>query len=401
MTRIEIEALPGPPAARRRVEVVERKGLGHPDTLCDRMAEAAGLALARHYVELSGRVLHFNTDKALLVAGSSIPALGGGLVTAPMRLVLGDRATDEWDGHRIPVADIAAEAVGDWVRGHLRYVDPSRHLAFESALRPGSAELTGIYQSALPGANDTSTGVGVAPLTETEELVIAAERHLNSPAFHARHPECGEDVKVMAVRLERRLELTVAVAFVDRFVESEAGYFEAREEVRGELERSLRGRLRTLEELDVRVNTLDAPGRGTAGMYLTVLGTSADGADGGEVGRGNRPRGVIAFHRPCSLEAAAGKNPAGHVGKIYNALAQQVAERVQAEVPGLEEVRATLVSRIGAPLKEPWIASLELVPTAGAALAELEAPARAVLERELAGVEDLVAELVAGRRPVC
>jgi S-adenosylmethionine synthetase len=110
---------------------------------------------------------------------------------------------------------------------------------------------------------------------------------------------------------------------------------------------------------------------------------------------------VIAFHRPCSLEAAAGKNPVGHVGKIYNALAQQVAERVHAEVPGLEEVRATLVSRIGSPLREPWIASLELVPAPGAAPPDLEAAARSVLERELDAVGSLVEDLVAGRRPVC
>jgi len=397
----QIETLAERPAARRRVEVVERKGLGHPDTMCDLMAEAAGLALTRHYVELAGRVLHFNTDKALLIAGSSIPSPGGGLVTAPMRLVLGDRATDVWEGQRIPVAQIAAEAVGQWAGAHLRYVDPSRHLVFESALRPGSAELTGIYAAELPGANDTSTGVGVAPLTETEELVIAAETFLNSPAFQARHPECGEDVKVMGVRLERRLELTVALAFVDRFVESEDFYFRRKEEVRSELEQHLRERLCGLDALDLRLNTLDEPGRGAAGMYLTVLGTSADGADGGEVGRGNRPRGVIAFHRPCSLEAAAGKNPVGHVGKIYNALAQQIAERVQAEVAGLEEVRSTLVSRIGSPLREPWIASLELLPAAGAAGTGVERAAREVLERELAAVGDLVAELVAGRRPVC
>ena len=398
---VQIEALQERPAARRGVEVVERKGVGHPDTMCDLMAEAAGLALARRYVELSGRVLHFNTDKALLVAGSSVPALGGGQVVAPMRLVLGDRATDEWDGHHIPVADLAAEAVEGWVRAHLRYVDPARHLVFESALRPGSAELTGIYASALPGANDTSTGVGVAPRTETEELVLAAEAYLNSPAFHVRHPECGEDVKVMAVRLERAVELTVAVAFVDRFLETEASYFERREQVRDELERHLRGRLVGLDALDLRLNALDEPGKGAAGMYLTVLGTSADGADGGEVGRGNRPRGVIAFHRPCSLEAAAGKNPAGHVGKIYNALAQRVAERVQAEVDGLEEVRCTLVSRIGSPLAEPWVASLELLPEAGVTAEDVTAPARALLERELAALEGLVADLVAGRLPVC
>ena len=63
--------------------------------------------------------------------------------------------------------------------------------------------------------------------------------------------------------------------------------------------------------------------RGAGGMYLTVLGTSADGADGGQVGRGNRVNGLISLHRPMSTEAAAGKNPVSHVGKIYNLLAHR------------------------------------------------------------------------------
>ena len=48
------------------VEIVEHKGIGHPDTMCDALAEAFGVALARDYRERFGRVLHFNVDKALL-----------------------------------------------------------------------------------------------------------------------------------------------------------------------------------------------------------------------------------------------------------------------------------------------------------------------------------------------
>lgn len=400
-THVEIETLARTPVARRRVEVVERKGLGHPDTLCDLMAEAAGLALARAYVEAAGRVLHFNTDKALLVAGVSAPALGGGRVEKPMRLILGDRATQRVDGRELPVGEIVEQAVRGWVGEHLRYVDPVRHLRFENALRPGSPELVGLFAGERPGANDTSAGVGWAPRTETEQLVIDAERFLNAPDFKQRHPESGEDVKVMGVRLGRRLELTVAHAFVDRFVASEAAYFEARSGLAGELLEHLAPRMSELDDLDVRVNTLDAPGRGAAGLYLTVLGTSADGADGGEVGRGNRPSGVIAFQRPCSLEAAAGKNPASHVGKIYNVLAQDVASSLHDEIAGLEEVGVTLVSRIGRPLDEPWIASVGLVLAPDLRLADVEARVREVLARELGQVDALVRDLIAGRHPVC
>ncbi|HXQ67877.1 MAG TPA: methionine adenosyltransferase, partial [Alphaproteobacteria bacterium] len=47
------------------VEVVERKGLGHPDTLCDMLAEALSLSLSRFYRERFGLILHHNVDKVL------------------------------------------------------------------------------------------------------------------------------------------------------------------------------------------------------------------------------------------------------------------------------------------------------------------------------------------------
>ena len=78
MTRIIVEQVRQVPAARRRAEYVERKGLGHPDTICDRVMEAASVALCREYLDVCGRVLHHNVDKGLLVAGQSSPGFGGG-----------------------------------------------------------------------------------------------------------------------------------------------------------------------------------------------------------------------------------------------------------------------------------------------------------------------------------
>ena len=66
-------------------------------------------------------------------------------------------------------------------------------------------------------------------------------------------------------------------------------------------------------------------------MYLTLLGTSAEQGDSGQVGRGNRVCGLISLNRPMSVEAAAGKNPVSHVGKIYNVLAHELAMRIYAE----------------------------------------------------------------------
>ena len=69
-------------------------------------------------------------------------------------------------------------------------------------------------------SNDTSAGVGYAPLSETERLVLETERYLNSPGFKSAFPQTGEDVKVMGVRRDRNLDLTIAMPFVDQYIQS-------------------------------------------------------------------------------------------------------------------------------------------------------------------------------------
>jgi S-adenosylmethionine synthetase len=401
MSEITLQTLPQLPIARRRTEHVERKGLGHPDTMCDRMMEAASVALSRAYLTACGRVLHHNLDKGLLVAGQSRPALGGGEVLAPMRLIFGDRATAEVNGQTIPVGEIVVDAAQAWVRSHLPRIDPAIHLTYQNEIQPGSPELVDIFAREVLAANDTSAAVGYAPLTETEQLVLATESFLNSAAFKARYPMIGGDIKVMAFRRDRELSLTVAAAFVDRHVASERDYFEHKESVCGELLEHLRPQLRTLDSLNIALNTLDSPARGMGGMYLTVLGTSAEGADGGEVGRGNRVNGLISLHRPMSIEAAAGKNPVSHVGKIYSLLAHQLAGRISAQVSGVDEVTVWLASQIGRPLADPWSVAVEITPLAGAEGTEFENSVRLLVESELAGLPAFVERLIRGELPVC
>ena len=398
-TEIVCGELTGRPAGEDEVEIVERKGLGHPDTICDLVADEVSQALCRTYRERAGRILHHNCDKALLVAGQANCRFGGGEVVAPMRLFLGDRAS-RVEG--VDVGEVARYAARAWFRRRLRYVDPDRHLEVQVELRPGSPELTGLFRgAAVCGANDSSAAVGYAPGTETEILVREAERHLNAPAFHARYPQCGEDVKVLGVRRARQLELTVAVPLVDRYIGGEGEYFELKEAVGDDLLRHLRARARQVHEVRIHVNALDRRGTGAHGTYLTVLGTSAESADSGQVGRGNRANGVISCHRPSTMEAVAGKNPVSHVGKIYGVLSFRLAERLHAEVAGVEEAVVWLHSRIGEPIDTPPLVSVKVRPGQGASVADLGGELRRVVIEELAHVPVLCDELALGRHPVC
>lgn len=401
MSAIAVELLPSPPGETQRFEVVERKGIGHPDTICDAIMEDISRALCREYIAAFGRVLHFNVDKCLLAAGATEPRAGGGKVTAPMRLIYGDRAAAECGGKRIDLGAIAESAAKQWIRSHLRFVDPDRHVVFQSALQEGSPELAGLFARASIGANDTSAAVGCAPLTETEELVLRCERELNSPAFKQRFPEAGEDVKVMGYRRDRELMLTVAVAFVDRFVPDAATYFARKQEMTAALTDTLTRGLRTLDRVHLTLNTLDDPARGDAGLYLTVLGTSAEGGDSGQVGRGNKVNGLISLNRPIGTEAVAGKNPVSHVGKIYTLLAHRLAADVHARVPGIREVYIWFGSQIGAPLDQPAIAYAQVRLEPGCALSDVQPAVAAIIEDGLANLDAFTGQLIRGAWPVC
>jgi S-adenosylmethionine synthetase len=207
----------------------------------------------------------------------------------------------------------------------------------------------------------------------------------------------------LGLRRGRALRLTVAIAFVDRFLADPGAYFARKAGVENELTGFLRPQLQELDSIQVQINTLDDPARGSGGMYLTVLGTSAEGADGGEVGRGNRVNGLISLNRPMTLEAAAGKNPVSHVGKIYNVLSHQMAERIHAatEAAGVEEVYVWLCSQIGRALDDPWSIAVDLALRPGADQREVEQPVRETVERELAEIDGFTARLARGELTVC
>ena len=402
MRNIIVERLRQTPLEKQRLEIVERKGLGHPDYICDAVMEQISLRLSKEYLEKAGTILHHNVDKSLLVAGQSELRFGGGIVKQPMLFVFGDRATTEFDGIKINVEEIAVNVAKEWFKKNMRFVDPDKHVKYQVELKPGSAGLVDIFKrkGKVLGANDTSAAVGYAPMTRTEKIVLKTEQFLNSKEFKQRHPESGEDIKVMGSRNNNNLNLTISMAFVDRFISGEEEYFEKKAKILEEINKFVRDNT-DFEKINVQLNTLDARGRGIDGIYLTVLGTSADSGDSGQVGRGNRVNGLISLNRPFCSEAAAGKNPVSHVGKIYNVLTFRVAQHVYEEVPELEEVYIWLLSEIGRPIDQPAIAAAQVVMAENSSLDKVKSKIEAVLEYELENIDKFCMELAQGKISIC
>jgi S-adenosylmethionine synthetase len=382
---------------RDDAEVVERKGACHPDTICDALAEALSRNLCREYQRRFGYVLHHNVDKALLCGGRAMPAFGGGKVTDPIRIFLAGPAITNVGNETIPVEDIAIEGSRTWLKANLHALDSDRHVRIEALVHQGSQDLQSLFSRGRAQqillANDTSFGVGHAPLSALERLVLNIEQRLHDRDRAQDRPAWGEDIKIMAVRSGESLKLTIACAMIGRFLTDIDSYLDQK----AALARFARERAseRGFMDCEVTVNAADDAMSGS--IYLTVTGTSAEAGDDGQVGRGNRVNGLITPWRPMSLEAAAGKNPVSHVGKIYNILAKRVAETLVTAIPQVSAAQCLAVSRIGAPVSMPDLVHLKLATPDHFPLEQLRERTAEIVSDHLGRIPELVGELISGK----
>ena len=391
---IQVSRLDRQAVEDQEVEIVERKGIGHPDSICDGVAESVSRGLSQLYLDRVGKVLHYNTDETQLVAGRAAPAFGGGEVVEPIYILVVGRATKEYDGEQLPVDSTALAAARDYLSEAIPELEYGTDVVVDVKLGEGSGDLQDVFgeeTQEVPMANDTSFGVGHAPLTETETIVREAERALNT-TYHDDHPELGPDVKIMGKREGDRIDITVAAAMVDAYVDGLDEYDDAVASVREYVDDLAREY--TDREVNVDVNTADDYDEGS--VYLTVTGTSAEQGDDGSVGRGNRANGLITPNRPMSMEATSGKNPVNHIGKIYNLLSTRIAESVTGEVDGIRDLQVRLLSQIGRPIDEPHVADAQIVTEDDVALGDIEEDVLEIVDRELADVTDVTRSVIEG-----
>jgi len=400
MMQIDINPLLSPAPGAQPFEIVERKGRGHPDTICDALVENLSIGLSRFYLERFGAILHHNVDKGLLLGGSAKPEFGGGELLQPIEIYVAGRATRSFRGVTVPVDELAVELSREWIAKHLRNVE-ARHVRIIPRIRETSHDLAALFlrqaEGGMPLANDTSFGTGFAPLDPLEHAVLAVERSLGADVTRRDCPEIGDDVKILGVRSGDALRLTVACAIVGRHVTGLDDYYAKKARVRS-LAAGAAAEA-TGSTVEVEVNAAD--GDTVASVYLTVTGLSAEAGDDGQVGRGNRVNGLITPYRPMSLEAAAGKNPVTHTGKLYNLLADRIARALVDEIPGVEEAHCYLLSQIGSPIFEPRVADIRLRLAAARAIDAVAPRAREIAGAHLRGAATLWRDIIAGRCPVC
>jgi len=361
MNNLKVTPGAGPSVDKLPVEIVERKGKGHPDTLADKAAEELSVRLSEYYLETFDQVQHHNVDKVLIVGGQSNAKFGGGDVIEPIYILMSGRAVDVVDkdySRQVPVGKFAVQHTREWLHQDLPHLDVNSDVIIDYKIRAGSTDLVGNFdlESGVPRANDTSFGVGYAPMSPLELITLESEELLNSPKVKKQFPQIGEDIKIMGTRVEDKIHVQVAAAIISSETKDKGEYANVMEGITN-LVKDLSVKITDMD-VEVSVNTADSPADDL--FYLTVTGTSAEHGDDGMVGRGNRANGLITPYRPMTLEAAAGKNPVSHVGKTYNVAAREITERVYKEHPDLSQVYCYIVSQIGAPITEPQAINVEL-----------------------------------------
>lgn len=380
------------------MEIVERKGIGHPDSICDGIAEAVSVALCKMYKEKMGTVLHHNTDQVELVGGYAYPLLGGGDIVNPIYILLSGRATTEvfdkekCETIRLPVGTVAVNAAREYIKKTIINIDLEKDVVVDCRIGQGSVDLVGVFdrENSIPLANDTSFGVGHAPFSTTENLVLKTEQLLNSKEIKKELPAIGEDIKVMGLREGKKITLTIAMATVDKYVNSIEEYHEIKAKAKAKVE-ELAKEYADGYDIEVCVNTADSDDC----IFLTVSGTSAEMGDDGSVGRGNRANGLITPFRPMSMEATSGKNPINHIGKLYNILSNIIANEV-AKIEGVKECHVRILSQIGKPVNEPKILDIELITDDGYEVSDIEPKAKEIGEYWLNNIEEVREKVISG-----
>ncbi len=315
------------------VEVVERKGIGHPDSLADILAESFSNDYSLYCLENFGTVLNYWFDKVTLSGGVCSLDFGKCDVLKPVTVYLFGRITTSFGEHQIPYENLFKKTCFGVFKKIFGDNFKEEFLVFHfdvNSARGADHDKTYYAPSDIGAlktaenytANDTVVCHGYAPLSNTEKLTVEIENFLNSKEFKMEHPYTGQDIKVLVIRKDNSYRITICVPFIAVKTPSYQFYSEKKSLVLDELRefiiksKSIEGR-----DFDLLINTKDVG----SFAYLVSFGSAVDKGDYGAVGRGNRYSGVISVNRGTNVEAVSGKNSRNHSGKLYTVLSYSLA----------------------------------------------------------------------------
>lgn len=324
-------------------EFVERKGIGHPDTLSDGVAEAISIEYSQYCLKNFGIVLHQMLDKIAFLGGMAEADFGVGKMTHPWRLIINGRISKRFGSNKIPFEDIAEKATKNYLRTAVPEFDSNKWLEFyhfttsyariKHWFNPLSVE--DVPDAKVPYSNDTSLAAGFWPLTTTERLTLLMEKYFYDDGGKPRFRYIGQDIKVLSLRRSHEIDITMCVPMFGQFTKTKDEYLDRIEKIHTELIEIARKFVSDKYKINIFINTQDNKAnreKKSIGHYLVTSGSALDSGEEGMVGRGNRSRGIISSLRSSTMEAINGKNPVYYVGKVYNYIADKLAKKIAEEL---------------------------------------------------------------------
>lgn len=347
------------------LEIVERKGIGHPDTLADGIAEKISDDYSRYCLEKFGAVLHHNVDKVCVMGGLiKIYDWGSAKMVKPIRVLVNGRISPAFNNAKIPLEDIFEKAINLQLKKILPHLDIEKWVKIIDESTSYSknprwfnpVSLDDLPEHKLARANDTSTVIGYWPLTPTEELTLEMENFFYRSDRDPKYKFIGHDIKVMVTRKKKQIDVTLCVPFIVNETPNYNFYKEKVEFISESLLDIAKKHLGKHFKVKMYVNNhYRSIKKGNIkkieGYYCNVSGSALDYGEEGVVGRGNNRRGIIPSFRTYTMEAAWGKNPAYHVGKVLGLVVDTLAKNIALQYNCQAQVIA--ITRIADPLFSP------------------------------------------------
>lgn len=359
-------------------EVVETKGKGHPDNICDTLAEKISANYATYCMEHYGAILRHMIDKLSILGGGSKVSFGKGDMISPIRILINGRFTDRFENEKIDYMEIVNKTIKEYFKELFPLLDTEKYLLIidnthhnegpgviydEKGTTKNEREkfFSAIDKEDIKRhnnhyrCNDTSTTVSYYPMSKLEQAVLKIEQTLNSDKYKKSFPWVGSDIKVMGLRKNNKIEITSCVPLISKYVKDLNDYKDKMKDIKMHIENVAREYFKD-NEIYIFLNTRDDYEHND--LYLTAIGSAVESGDEGAVGRGNRSRGVIPFSRNFSMEAACGKNPVYHTGKLFTAIGDIISEKIY----NMYKIENTVycTSKMGDDISNPWNISIEL-----------------------------------------
>lgn len=324
------------------IEITERKGIGHPDTLADMLAIECSKAYAKFCLKNYGCVLHYNLDKLYIGAGLFKYEEGKVIKKSNIIVNLNGRVTNTMNGEKIDLDNIFKPVIKKYLKTVLPRLDVENDLTININSTQNTKrdywysprDINDVPDYKNVTAGDTALCVAHGDFTFCESLALYLESILYDKTIEGymspKYKDIGQDIKFMVSRIGKKVEVTICLPVLRGCYKNDMEY----DKIIKKYERIF---YKSLDNFDnprgyqvvIRVNYKDD---GTIDKYTLCIGTCAECGEEGIVGRGNDGQGLISAFRPHTVEAPFGKNVRYHTGYVVSFMAQRAVSRIYKEL---------------------------------------------------------------------